>query len=1023
MKIKKKMPLILGVITSASIISIACSNQATSQSDQSRNIALEKINDLLEINKSDPILSNWYAEGYKKFSEIKDKGDALELNKFLEDLQNRKAIAVISSAVYRPGDSESKKDLEQVLGILGLRSDGSDNGGELSGNLADRFESLKDQIQKANSDNDSNLKIIENLNKQLAEIQRLVDKITANSIKRHASPKDALIITLSQFLLYLRDINTTLSATNPKHVYLSSVRNTITNITNKLQTANETEVTENTYKNLQAELELTLSQFGTYYGYFSNEYSSPAQGSEQLNHPAILPFATQPEKFMDVLFGYFIQRVDAAIEYLNKRPKTFTTNLTHESIPSTLVAKQLEVLKENISKRSSEAKTFVDQVAVYYDFLPQFLDEMKNIPEPSSEPKIYLSSIRNNFTLIWVNSTAKSPLAEASDPSKGRRFNGFIERNYSLESPQNPLDNAIIDENTITLLKIRFQSLKEYWNDIQKKKDTEYADLFNSFYYKAFLDEFNKFVIPTDNGLKYLNYQTKEEFYTFFEDTKLLLENLISTSLKTKNSDLGRIKSYIESLYYENGDQKSGFIWTTYKYDVEDKIKKNPNLQDVKQYYDSKITKIKSMEEDTLSKAFDKMVALYSFWFELRALVKGYNFFIDAGFDSIEDPQLQEILKYSQDSLPEDEKAKIQAKIDQAKKDLKEAQEKMDLWITHKAWEAIAVHKERTQIGDEGLVVPTDNAEENKKLIKKYLDALKESLPYINKALEAGGVYGPEQAGSYDKTISGLKKYQATWDKYQETYNKIESLTLEETKQFLNEYNELWKNAYDDLDMAYEYPEQDSIDDAQRRITKLEDTLKEGAALYVKAPGQEIYALLRQQLKESEDEINEKQVSQYYKTKDKALYDASQGIYNDLLKNKLFTSIAKIFPPSLKQDTDPELQKEIVSTYNEFTKLEEAYVLAQSKASTMPSEANKAAFLQAMKSYYDFIRDDQNRRNLSELESSNQGEANPIFKLSIYKKAADDGEKGFQPFDLVDFYGKLSAVKGALSRAELIRKK
>lgn len=73
MKIKKKMPLILGVITSASIISIACSNQATSQSDQSRNIALEKINDLLEINKSDLILSNWYAEGYKNLVKLKIK--------------------------------------------------------------------------------------------------------------------------------------------------------------------------------------------------------------------------------------------------------------------------------------------------------------------------------------------------------------------------------------------------------------------------------------------------------------------------------------------------------------------------------------------------------------------------------------------------------------------------------------------------------------------------------------------------------------------------------------------------------------------------------------------------------------------------------------------------------------------------------------------------------------------------------------------------------------------------------------
>lgn len=80
-----------------------------------------------------------------------------------------------------------------------------------------------------------------------------------------------------------------------------------------------------------------------------------------------------------------------------------------------------------------------------------------------------------------------------------------------------------------------------------------------------------------------------------------------------------------------------------------------------------------------------------------------------------------------------------------------------------------------------------DDEAKNKELIKKHIGALKESLPFVAKSLESGGLYGPE-AEYVEATQEGLRKYQTIYEKYKDRYEKVDTLSAEEVKTLLTNY-------------------------------------------------------------------------------------------------------------------------------------------------------------------------------------------------------------------------------------------
>ncbi|VEU76090.1 Uncharacterised protein [Mycoplasmopsis columboralis] len=911
MKLKRKLAVSLLMLGGAPLIAAAC-NTNSENNDQKNNESLQKVETLLKEFEKDSVLADIYKESHQEYVLLKDsanKGEniAAKADKLYEQMKARKTIALISSGVLRPNDLEVQKNLDKLFETLGIEpatsnrtNVNSDGEAKTSGSLVTQIDELKDLIKQLQDQDSDNLNIISNVNAQLAKLQRLVDRATSSLLKRHYSPKEAALIAGTQLMQYIRDI---LRVYGPDSRYYSSVMQRLNRDTAILQSIRNTEVTSQTYTSLQQNLNDFISSFATYFRVFSSGHESVG--------PKVEPLATQPEEFMNELAKWRISLIDKAIKYYTETPDLqFRSEVTKED-----VLKALQDLKSNLEKVYTEAQTFAEQTVIYSNNLDYF--DIREVPNSDSVPRVYITTNRAFDVVVLY--------AKAGE--EGTRATGDVKTLTDVKYSANPIDNVIIDE---ALKNIQAKAASVNAQITQAKNSEELAPILESVFYENQRKELDEFDGVDPREIKYLDIQTKSDFYAYLEDAKLSLENLINSLNSSKESDLSLIKSRIQALYSQTGDQSAtGTLPTNYKTLVTDKISKNSNLQDIKTFYDAEVAKLKAMHEDTVAKAYDKYVAFYRLNQQIVALANAYNFFYDAGFESLDDPQLKAILAYPEgNALPPEEQKRVERRIRIYERNYNDNKAKYDFWIEHKAAIAIDVFTEGSS-RTEALSASDDDAH-NKELIKKHIGALKESLTYVSQALAENGLYGPS-VEYVEATQAGLRKYQTIYDKYKAQYEKVDTLSAEEAKVLLTNYVDEVKSMWREMEMEYEYVEKEQVDTDKESLDREKAKLVAGSGNLKKVPGQEIYALLRKTYFDLGEQMRNNALAQYYNAtnssgqkRDPQAFDNSQGMLNTLNSTDNFNSIARIFVPAPSATFQGADRQPYVDAYNRLVTLENA---------------------------------------------------------------------------------------------------
>lgn len=139
----KKLSKLLLLTPLVPLSLVSCVSQgSTEEHKNNKNNNIETIRNLLDNEQSNPVLSNWYKNGYEEYAQLKelqDQGQNIDsmVQKLKENLETQKMVLLLSSDVYRKSETKYIWEINKIGSLLGLNDQNSnqDNEVEIEGGL------------------------------------------------------------------------------------------------------------------------------------------------------------------------------------------------------------------------------------------------------------------------------------------------------------------------------------------------------------------------------------------------------------------------------------------------------------------------------------------------------------------------------------------------------------------------------------------------------------------------------------------------------------------------------------------------------------------------------------------------------------------------------------------------------------------------------------------------------------------------------------------------------------------------
>lgn len=1028
----KKLSKLLLLTPLVPLSLVSCVSQgSTEEHKNNKNNNIETIRNLLDNEQSNPVLSNWYKNGYEEYAQLKelqDQGQNIDsmVQKLKENLETQKMVLLLSSDVYRKSETKYIWEINKIGSLLGLNDQNSnqDNEVEIEGGLPGAVKNLQKNVNE--------LQNLTKLEGKINDLQALVDKISALLLARYYSPKEAALDLQQKLLFYAQKIVSILEKPeNAAHnSTLDTVKNNvITRYQNSIKQLETTNLTKNNVLELQNILDSTLRTWNNLLSFFSIEHD---------NLSPILPDQTPKQEYMDILLKWRLELVNAAIDALEKA--TDAQYQSRNNVAKVEYLKGLGTIKDQLEQAITQSQNLLDQINSYNAMIRFF--EIEQFPRVS-EPAVFLLPTSYNGKVYLSLGYSR--------PDGNSQLNDFVAlpNAYWIE---NPIRGEITDS--------RLNDIKEAASELQDKlsefeKDEAVAPLFNSAFYGKLLDAFNEYKTIDKNNVAYMPELTESDFYNLFSKIqrklKMFKNKVVTDSTNQEDGEstqLTTIKRQIQALWREKGFIK-GQLQTLVSTKLgETQIKDNPILQKIKDWYDKETSNVNTMADSTVAEAYDKFLFLKMVYERVNGFITAANFFSDAGFKpgSEDWKEIESILNYPKTD-PTDEE--IQEKINVYEKEFDNyllLYSKYDFWVVKGVSKIYNVFSDANHTE---VVQPSDDLEANKKLIKNYKKVLADAYLFAFTEANNGRIYG-KNAPDQDQIKSiqdELKKLYQLNTKFSKKLQNEEEITLEESKEFINEWNETFSSVWTNLKLNQEIPTIEQLNAAADATDAAKKAIPVKLSYYKDVPAQEVSALARRYYSFNKDAIEKNALSNYYiqndpktnKRRDGVAYDSTQKFAEEFKKSAIAQRYWDLNVPTSSSITSEEKQK-IQKALDTFTELERNYMQAQADSASKQRTAAwkpgvaeaklaaKAEFLDAMKKYYSFINDPNNRELLAKLRTSSGGSTRAIFDWGDYYKDVtnEKGEvtqKGFQPNDLVNFVANLYAANNGLENLKKTQRK